>query len=407
MQTEKAIPAKKQKMLVAVDSLMMGGIAKSLAAFVSYCKETCDIDVLVWRSSLPEEVKLPNGVNRICLPGTESVRTEYESRGVLSRGFAVSLSGAFRRKRWLAVPRIRKEYDIAIAYSHVSNLKYYVIDRVRAKRKYAFYHHGAYTFPESVKRFDAEYYPRYDRVFAVSDSAREVLREAFPALENVSVLPNLIDIEGIRQSAKAPCPEYPDGCGIRLLTVGRLSPEKDPLRIIETAKLLDAQGVQYRWIVVGDGEMADALKEEIHRNGLEEKVIPVGNQENPYRFMGKCDCYVQFSQYEADPLTVREAAALGKPMALTDIPSFRDCSRDLRNVTLFRNEEEAVSLIRKSRDMTTKEPDPQTINRNARQGIDALLHAEPAGSEQKAGIPVNAREENARKKTQKHQGPYT
>ena len=75
MQTEKAIPAKRQKMLVAVDSLIMGGIAKSLAAFVAYCKETCDIDVLIWRSSLPEEVRLPDGVNRICLPGTESVRT--------------------------------------------------------------------------------------------------------------------------------------------------------------------------------------------------------------------------------------------------------------------------------------------------------------------------------------------
>jgi glycosyltransferase involved in cell wall biosynthesis len=398
MQTEKAIPAKKQKMLVAVDSLMMGGIAKSLAAFAAYCRETCDIDVLIWRSSLPEEVRLPAGVNRICLPGTESVRTAYKSRGVLSRGFAVSLCGALRKKRWLAVPRIRKAYDIAIAYSHVSNLKYYVIDRVRAKRKYAFYHHGAYTFPESVKRLDAEYYPRYDRVFAVSEAARTVLREAFPALENVSVLPNLIDIEGIRQSAKAPCPEYPDGCGIRLLTVGRLSPEKDPLRIVETAKLLDAQGVPFRWIVVGDGELAGAMKETILENGLREKVIPVGNQENPYRFMGNCDCYVQFSRYEADPLTVKEAAVLGKPMALTGIPPFRDCSRDLRNVTLFNDEEEAASLIRKIRGMTIEETDPQVINRKARRGIDALLHAKPAGagSKQKAGTPANDREENAR-----------
>ncbi len=372
-------------MLVAVDSLIMGGIAKSLAAFLSYCKETCDIDVLVWRSSLPEEVKLPDGVNRICLPGTESVRTVYKSRGVLSRDFPISLWGVLRKKRWLSVPRIRREYDIAIAYSHVSGLKYYVIDRVQAKRKYAFYHHGAYAFPESVKRLDAEYYPRYDRVFAVSEAAQTVLRAAFPALENISVLPNLIDVEGIRQSAKAPCPEYSDDCGIRLLTVGRLSPEKDPLRIIETAKLLDARGMRYRWIVVGDGVLAGTMKEEIRQNGLEEKVIPVGNQENPYRFMGKCDCYVQFSRFEADSLTVREAAALGKPMVLNDIPSFRYRSRVIRNVMLFNNEEEAVEAICKIRDLRIEETDPQAINRNACQGIDALLNAETSwtGSGQK------------------------
>ncbi len=398
MREEKAIPTKRQKMLVAVDSLMMGGIAKSLVAFVAYCRETCNIDVLVWRSSLPEEVTLPDGIKRICLPGTESVRTVCKSRGVLSREFAISLCGALRRKRWLAVPRIRREYDIAIAFSHVSNLKYYVIDRVRAKRKYAFYHHGAYVFPESVRRLDAEYYPRYDRVFVVSDTGRTVLMETFPDLENISVLPNLIDIEGIRQNAKAPCPEYPDGCGIRLLTVGRLSPEKDPMRIIETAKLLDAQGVRYRWIVAGEGELADEMKEKIRQNGLREKVILVGNQENPYRFMDKCDCYVQFSRYEADSLTVREAASLGKPMALTDIPRFRDCSRVFRNVILFNDEKEAVEAIRKIRDMAIEETDPQVINRRARQGIDALLHTKPAlaGSERKAGKPVNDREENAR-----------
>jgi hypothetical protein len=48
--------------------------------------------------------------------------------------------------------------------------------------------------------------------------------------------------------------------------------------------------------------------------------------------------------------------------------------------------------------MTIEETDPQVINRKARRGIDALLHAKPAGagSKQKAGTPANDREENAR-----------
>ena len=64
--------------------------------------------------------------------------------------------------------------------------------------------------------------------------------------------------------------------------------------------------MRYRWIVAGNGELAGAMKKEIRRNGLDEKVIPVGNQQNPHQVVGKCDCYVQLSRYEADPLTVRE-----------------------------------------------------------------------------------------------------
>lgn len=373
METKKATQMQKRRMLIAVDSLITGGIAKSLAAFVSYCKETCDIDVLVWRSSLPEEVSLPDGVNRIFLPGTESVRTVFKSRGVFSRDFPVSLCGALRKKRWLAVPRIRKEYDIAIAYSHVSNVKYYVIDRVRAKRKYTFYHHGAYTFPESMKRLDAEYYPRYDRVFAVSETARTVLREAFPTLEKVSVLPNLVDIEGIRQSAKAPCPEYPDGCGIRLLTVGRLSPEKEPLRIVEAAKLLDAEGIQYRWIVAGDGELAGTMKEEIRRNRLDDKVIPVGNQKNPYRFMSRCDCYVQFSRFEADSLTVKEAAVFNKSMVLSDILQFRSSRKVYNNILLYGASDNFKDVLLEAVSRMPVKNDLKNFNEEACGKIDSMI----------------------------------
>ena len=327
---------KKLKMLVAVDSLMMGGIAKSLAAFVSYCMETCDIDVLVWRSSLPEEVRLPDGVNRICLPGTESVRAAYKSYGLFSLDFLVSLFSVFRKKRWLAIPRIKKKYDIAIAYSHVSNLKYYTIDKVKATKKYAFYHHGAYGFQGKTKLFDEEYYPRYDRVFAVSPFAKEILLRTFPDLDNVSIIPNLIDIESIQESAKAPCPEFPDDQRLKLLTVGRISPEKEPLSIVEAAKELMAKGIDFIWIVVGEGPLSEALHKAITESDLTGKVLLVGNQSNPYRFMSRCDCYVQFSRFEADSLTVKEAAVFSKPMVLSDIPQFRSSKKVYNDIILYR-----------------------------------------------------------------------
>ena len=159
---------------------MMGGIQKSLLAFLQYIRNFCDIDIVVWHDRWPEMVELPAYVNRIHVTGAESVRSAYKSYGVFSKDFLVSAFAALRKKRWLALPRIKKNYDIAIAYSHVSSLKYYIIDKVSAKKKYAFFHNGAYDFNDQTRRFDSEYYPRYDKVFAVSPDARKVLLEAMP-----------------------------------------------------------------------------------------------------------------------------------------------------------------------------------------------------------------------------------
>ena len=98
-------------------------------------------------------------------------------------------------------------------------------------------------------------------------------------------------------------------------------------------------------MVVGDGELRQTLESEIRENKLEGKVVLTGIQMNPYRLMSRCDCYLQFSLYEADPVTVREAAVFDRYMILSDISGFRDCSMILKNINLCRNAEEAADMI--------------------------------------------------------------
>ncbi len=359
----------KYQVFIAVDSLVMGGIQKSLLAFLQYIRDFCDVDVVVWHDRWPEMIELPAYVNRIHVTGTESVRSAYKSYGVFSKDFLVSAFAALRKKRWLALPRIKKNYDIAIAYSHVSSLKYYIIDKVSAKRKYAFFHHGAYDLDDQTRRFDTEYYPRYDQVFAASSCAEEALLKAIPGLDNVSVIPNLIDIESIKASGKEPCPEYPDDQRLKLLTVGRLSPEKNPLRIIETAKLLNEKQVEFIWLVVGDGELRGTMEREIKKNQLEGKVILTGNQSNPYRFMSHCEVYLQFSLFEADGITIREAALFDSHMILSDIARFRDCAKTFKNIILCHNAHDAANSVLSSMNVPIEANDIDGINNEIRRRI--------------------------------------
>ena len=341
----------KLQVLIAIDSLVMGGIQKSLLTLIHYMKDICDMDVLVWHRREPEDLQLPDYVNRIYVPSIESVRSAFRNYGI-SKELGLSCLNVFRKKRWLILPRLEKQYDVAIAYSHVSSLKYYLIDKVSAKRKYAFYHHGSYDYDGIIKLYDSEYYPKYVKVFAVSDFAKSVLTEALPDLTNVYVLPNLLDIEYIEELAEEPCPEFPNDSRLKLLTVGRLSPEKNPLEIAETAVLLENCGINYIWIVVGDGDLFNDLAVAIERNGLNRKVVMAGNQLNPYRFMKKCDVYLQFSKFEADSLTVKEAAVFNKHMVLSNIPRFRKLQTILHNIYLFDDKDDIIRILTEIRGKT-------------------------------------------------------
>ena len=358
----------KLQVLIAIDSLVMGGIQKSMLTLIHYMKDICDMDVLVWHKREPEALQLPDYVNRIHVPGTESVRSAFSIYGI-SKELGYSCLSVIRKKRWLVLPRLEKQYDAAIAYSHVSSLKYYLIDKVSAKRKYAFYHHGSYDYDGIIKRFDAEYYPKYMKVFAVSDFSKSVLAKALPDLTNVSVLPNLLDIEHLKKSAEEPCPEFPDDSRLKLLTVGRLSREKNPLEIAETAMLLENCGIYYIWIVVGDGDLFNDLAAAIDSNGLTGKVVMTGNQLNPYRFMKKCEVYLQLSKFEAAPLTVKEAAIFNKHMVLSNIPGFRNLQPMLHNIYLFDGRDDIIRILMGVRGKTPEMNNLYQINEKVLQRI--------------------------------------
>lgn len=363
---------KRPQVFIATDNLNMGGSQKSLLAFLQYIEELCDVDVLVWQKREREILTLPDTVRRINIPGGDSVRASVKRYGINSMEFVCSVLGSFRKKHWLARPRINKKYDIAIAFTDLTDLKYYVIDKVDAQKKYAVFHNGAYRCSDEVKKLDTEYYSKYDIVFAVSEYVKRLLSETFPHLGNVTVLPNRIDLDEIRKKSECPCPEFPQDDRVNLLTAIRLYPEKNPTQLIEIAKMLRDKEINYRWILIGDGPQFPEIKNKIAEYHLENSFILNGNEHNPYRLMRHCDLYVQLSLYESDSLTVREAACFNKHMILSDIPRFRDCQKEFKNIHLCKNSEEAVEAIISFYKAPQEINDMERINRK----VEELIYQE-------------------------------
>ena len=331
----------KKKCLIVMGYMTYGGIQKSLVNFLASIKDKVEVDLLLWgRTS--DEMSIPEGVNILKVPTVKSVKAALRENGVFSKDFVLSCLGLLNQKRWLAMPTLTKHYDIAIAYPQVGFPKYYVIDRVKADKKYAFYHHGSYEFGGKMKSWDKEYYPKYDKLYCVSKHTQNILEDALGVDINYDIMPNLLNVESILDAGLSPCEEYNSSSGIKILTVARLSPEKNLHKCLSVAKRLVDNGVDFSWYMLGDGPLRSSLESEISSLGLDKHVYLLGNQPNPYRFMKNCDVYVQLSEYEADPITIKEVAVFDKPMVLSDIIAFRNAIEWINNISL-RGDIESIS----------------------------------------------------------------
>lgn len=326
----------RKKVFITIAHLRFGGIQKSLVTFLEYLVTFTDIDLLIWDEVI--ELEVPKGVNVIKIPTVKSVKYSTRKDGIFSKNTFISVLGSLCDKRWKVMKKIKKEYDVAIAYTNGGFGKYFVIDKVNAKKKYTFFHNGAYVEDNKFKAWDMEYYPKYDNVFAVSKHIENMLREELGDNINFSVLANLTNVESILDKGNESCEIMDSYDGLKILTVGRLSEEKNPLFILDVAKCLKEKNINFKWFVVGDGPLKDQIELECLNNNFNDNVILCGGQSNPYKFMKRTDVYTQFSVYEAEPVVVKEVSLFGKPMILSNIEGFYSTEKMFDKVCLVDND---------------------------------------------------------------------
>ena len=79
--------------------------------------------------------------------------------------------------------------------------------------------------------------------------------------------------------------------------------------------------------------------------------------------MKNCDVYAQFSQFEADPITVKEAAVFSKPMILSNITAFQNTKNTTNNILLCDTVEEMAAAIQSVSQKEVIENDITAFNR--------------------------------------------
>jgi glycosyltransferase involved in cell wall biosynthesis len=155
-----------------------------------------------------------------------------------------------------------------------------------------------------------------DHLIAASDQTGARLRAILGTRASISVVPNGIDLDGIRNS-------YPDVARVDLVTVGRFLPHKNVNVLLDSVALLHASGTPVTCRIIGDGPLREALHAQARKLGIEAASDfrrDVWEQKDVYALMKAARVAVFPTTREGFGIAVLEAIACGLPVVTTSAP---------------------------------------------------------------------------------------
>jgi glycosyltransferase involved in cell wall biosynthesis len=162
-------------------------------------------------------------------------------------------------------------------------------------------------------------YRRADRVICQTQAMAKDLADGLGIAEGrLAILPNPVDIEGIRATVKdnpAPWTEPPSSApGPHLLAVGRLSREKGFDLLLQALAVVRQQFPLADLAIIGSGPEEAPLKALCRDLGLESNVRFAGHVDQPATYFREASAFVLSSRHEGLPNALLEAAAGGVPI---------------------------------------------------------------------------------------------
>ena len=153
-----------------------------------------------------------------------------------------------------------------------------------------------------------------------------------------------------------------------LSIIGRLDANKSVGDVLCAVRILRKNGCPVTLLVAGDGVLRQSLREQVRRDGLDDSVFFPGPINPLHPLLGATDILICASRSEGFSNVVCEAIGLDVPVAVTDIPFFRELFGS-GHLGFFFEPGNPESLAHALREMIS---DPQRTNQVAAQARAAV-----------------------------------
>ena len=159
----------------------------------------------------------------------------------------------------------------------------------------------------------------YNRADIVVCNSSETMNELVALgvdRSRVTLIPNPVDIDGVREQAQETCdlPDFPDPSLPLFVSLGRLTKQKGMDRLITWVASMASKA---NLLIIGRGPERDELERLIESNGLTGRAKIIDFQDNSFPYMSNADAVLLGSRWEGLPNVALEALALGKQVVAT------------------------------------------------------------------------------------------
>ena len=355
----------KKKVLFIIGSLQSGGVSKSMVSLLNaWDTEKYDTSLLlcckdgdVFSDYLPKNIQL------IYSPVIEHVMGGFSSlKWLLAHGYFLLCLGVLLRlilsriSRPLASELIARmmpvvsnvHYDLIVDYGG-QQLLYYMVNKLSATKKVSFFH-SDYSKWSFYYNADKKYYPLVDHIFTISQTCVDSLKHFFPnCTDRVSIMENISSPTIIRQQSLESIGEFKvqvdqmkaNGNTI-LCTIGHICRGKGFDFAIEASDILKRNGIHFKWIFIGK-VLEENLLKLIADKKLDDNILLVGIQSNPYPYISLSDIVVHPSRFEGKSIALDEAKILCKPIVVTNFSTVGDQFENGKNGTISEMSGKAVA----------------------------------------------------------------
>lgn len=355
--------SEKKKLLLYPGGMKNNGITTSVMNLLSNIDyQKYDVTIFLNNTNNNEQLnnlKSIDGRVRIILrkgPMISTLKEKYQNEFVRQRGIYKSFEKRLYPKA-LFEREFRKifgdsQFDYAIDYSGYAMFWSNLILASGAKKKYILLHSDIKSDMErTVKGKRPHYqnlkgvislYPYFDKLVSVSEATKKLNQTNFGGLKlknrhiasrntiNIKKINQLVDddsdlfekngtpvlatltehgMEGIEFSQD----------DFKIVSVGRLSPEKGFDLLIKAVAELAPKYPQLKLYILGDGPLKGTLKSLVEQLGIQNHVYFLGQRRNPFFIVKRADVFALTSHYEGQSMVILEALTVGTNVLASDI----------------------------------------------------------------------------------------
>ena len=350
-----------KKILLVNKSFDLGGIQSSMINMANELSKYYEVHLFVYNPSGVMKERVSANVKILepswrfrCLGMSfeEAIRTK-NAKFIAFRMFATMWTKLFSNQ-YPVECAIRKQplltgYALAISYHHEQKKKSVVsgfcrmVDKcVQASKKLAWIHYDINTV-DLDSAYNNQFYQKMDGIVCVSRSLGHSFAQKNKLLETkIDYCYNFMLYDLVRKKSELQqAVLYPKDKFV-CFSACRLSAVKGIVRAVNAFADVFKHHPDVVWYIAGDGPEREKIQKAIRENGLEERILLLGNQSNPYPYIKNADLVLNVSYHEAAPMVFFESKALGTPLFATRTSSAEELLNDREDAFICDNSSEGI-----------------------------------------------------------------